>query len=147
MKRYLMAVVSFLIVLLLTQCNSNSNSKDNRKDLRQNMGDMAMYHDNLGTQLRKGDRDNASWLLEGLDSSLQVIAATFDKHRKLSEPFEKSYRDKLQPPIEDIRKSLKENNFSNAIKGYRILTNNCNSCHKDLDIDEEIFDLTDPASR
>lgn len=110
------------------------------------MGDMGMYHDNLGTALRKGNADNASWLLEGLDSSLQVIAATFDKHRKLSEPFEKSYDEKLQPPIEDIRKSLKGNNFSTAIKGYRILTNNCNSCHKDLDIDEEIFDHTKPLN-
>ena len=145
MKRYLTTIVFSVIVLLFSQCNSESDvTANNRKDLAQNMGDMMMYHDNLGTELRKGDADNASWLLEGMDSSLLVIAATFDKHRKLTEPFEETYRKKLQPAIIDIRESLEENNFPNAIKGYRLLTNNCNSCHKDHDIDEEILDLTDP---
>ena len=108
------------------------------------MGDMGMYHDNLGTELRKGEADNASWLLEGMDSSLQVIAAAFDKHRKLTEPFEVTYQKKLQPAIKDMRKSLEENDFPNAIKGYRLLTNNCNACHKKHDIEEEVLDLTDP---
>lgn len=108
------------------------------------MGDMGMYHDNLGTALRKENLDNSIWLMEGLDSSLQVIATTFDQHRKLNVPFEESYHKKLQPHLKDIREALKENDFPNAIKGYRLLTNNCNSCHKDLDIDEEIVDYTDP---
>ena len=146
MKSYATTIGFLLIVLLFSQCNSNSNSKDNNKDLRQNMGDMGMYHDNLGTQLRKGDSDNASWLLEGMDSSLQVIAATFDKNRKLTEPFEVTYQKKLQPAIKDMRKSLEENDFPNAIKGYRLLTNNCNSCHKEHNIDEEVLDLTDPGN-
>ena len=79
------------------------------------MGDMGMYHDNLGTELRKENGDNASWLLAGLDSCLQVIVAKFDKHRKLTEPFEETYRKKLQPPIKDIRKTLEENNFPNGV--------------------------------
>ena len=146
MKRYLTTIVFFLTVLLFSQCNGNSNSVDNNKDLRQNMGDMGMYHDNLGTELRKGDADNASWLLEGMDSSLQVIAAKFDKNRKLTEPFETTYQKKLQPAIKDMRKSLEENDFPNAIIGYRLLTNNCNSCHKKHDIDEEVKDLTNPGN-
>ena len=147
MKSYLTALVFFLIVILFSQCNSQSDvAVDNNKDLRENMQDMMIYHDNLGTQLHKGDADEASWFLEGMDSSLQVIAATFDQHRKLTEPFEKTYQKRLQPAINDIRKSLAENNFPNAIKAYRILTKNCNGCHTDHDIDEKVLDLTDPAS-
>ena len=146
MKSFLMMIVFFLIVLLFSQCNGDFDATaGNKKDLRQNMGDMGMYHDNLGTELRKGAVDNASWLLEGMDSSLQVIAAKFDKNRKLTEPFEETYRKKLQPSIKDIRKSLEENNFPDAIKGYRLLTNNCNACHKAHDIDEKVLDITDPG--
>ena len=144
MKSFLTTLTFFLIILLFSQCNSNNNSKDNNKDLRQNMGDMGMYHDNLGTELRNGNADNASWLLEGMDSSLQVIAAKFDQNRKLTEPFEMTYKKNLQPAIKGMRESLEENNFPNAIKGYRLLTNNCNSCHKEHDIEEEVMDLTNP---
>lgn len=110
------------------------------------MEDMQMYHDNLGTSLRKGDADDASWLLEGMDSSLLVIATTFKIHRKLKAPFKKTYENKLQPVIKDIKKSLEQNNFPDAIKGYRLLTVNCNNCHKDHDIDEKILDLTEPVN-
>jgi hypothetical protein len=79
-----------------------------------------------------------------MDSSLQVIAATFGHHRKLTEPFEKTYQKKLLPAIQDIRKSLEENNLPNAINAYRLLTKNCNNCHIDHDIDEEVLDLTHP---
>ena len=147
MKSYLTALVFFVIVLLFSQCNrQNDVALGNNKNLRENMQDMMIYHDNLGTQLRKGDADEASWFLEGMDSSLQVIGATFGKHRKLTEPFEKTYLKRLQPAIKDIRKSLAENNFSNAIIAYRILTKNCNGCHKDHDIDEKVLDLTNAAS-
>ena len=148
MKSYLTTLVFFLIVLLFSQCNSQGNvAVDNNKNLRENMQDMMIYHDNLGTQLRQGDADEASWFLEGMDSSLQVIGATFGQHRKLTEPFEKTYRKKLQPSIKDIRKSLVENNFPNAVNAYRILTKNCNGCHADHDIDEKVLDLTDSTSR
>ena len=146
MKTYLTTLVFFLIVLLFSQCNHNkAEAAENNKDLGQNMQDMMMYHDNLGTELRKGEADNASWLLEGMDSSLQVIATKFQNNRKLTEPFEKTYRRKLQPAIKDIRKSLEENNFPNAMNAYRLLTKNCNNCHIDHDVDEEVLDLTDPA--
>ena len=147
MKTSLTTLVFFLIVLLFSQCNGNGDEAvDNNKDLGQNMLDMKIYHDNLGTNLRKEDADIASWLLEGMDSSLQMIAANFKKHPKLTEPFEKTYQNKLKTPITEMRKSLEENNFPNAVKAYRLLTNNCNTCHKNHDIDEEVFDLSDPAN-
>ena len=137
----------FSIVLLFSQCNrANDSSTDYNKDLGQNMQDMMIYHDNLGTELRNGDADNAAWLLQGMDSSLQVIAANFDKNRKLTEPFEKSYQKRLQPAIKDIKKSLEQNNFPSAIKAYRLLTVNCNNCHKDHDIDEDVLDLSAPVN-
>ncbi|MDQ2862449.1 MAG: hypothetical protein M3R50_02155 [Bacteroidota bacterium] len=147
MKSGLTVLVFSLIVLLFSQCDSQSDTAvNNNKDLRENMQDMMIYHDNLGTQLRKGDADEASWFLEGMDSSLQVIAATFEQHRKLTEPFKKTYQKRLQPAIKDIRKSLAENNFPNAINAYRILTKNCNNCHAEHHIDEEVLDLTHSAS-
>ncbi|MEO6818117.1 MAG: hypothetical protein ABI266_02250 [Ginsengibacter sp.] len=147
MKTFLTTAVFFLILLLFSQCNRTGDAAaDNSKDLGQSMDDMKMYHDNLGTELRNGDADNASWLLEGMDSSLQVIAATFKHHRKLTAPFEMSYQKKLLPAIKDIRKSLEQHNFPDAVKAYRLLTNNCNSCHKEHDIDEEVLDLTEPAN-
>ena len=116
MKSYFITVVLFSVAALFSNCNNNDDATAvNNKDLDQNMLDMMMYHDNLGTHLRKGDADYASWLLEGMDSSLQVIAAKFEDHRKLTAPFEKTYRKKLQPVIKDIRKSLEENDFPNAI--------------------------------
>ncbi|MEO8854526.1 MAG: hypothetical protein ABI359_12155, partial [Ginsengibacter sp.] len=62
MKSYLTALVFFVIVMLFSQCSSQSDvAVGNNKDLRENMQDMMIYHDNLGTQLRKGDADEASW--------------------------------------------------------------------------------------
>lgn len=143
MKSYLTIFIFFVIVLLFSQCTRTSDAAvNNNKDLVQNMQDMMIYHDNLGTQLRKANADEASWFLEGMDSSLQIIAVKFNTHRKLTAPFEKTYQKKLQPPIKAIRKSLKENNFPDAINAYRILTKNCNSCHADHDVDEDVFDLT-----
>lgn len=146
-KSFLITIVLSLIVLLFAHCNRTHDvQSDNNKDLAHSMEDMMMYHDNLGTELRKGDADNASWLLEGMDSSLQVIAATLKNHQKLNAPFKKTYQTKLQPVIKDIRESLKENNFPEAIKAYRLLTNNCNTCHKEHDIDEKVFDLSDQSN-
>lgn len=146
MKSYLTILVFSLVVLLFSRCSGKSDAAENNmKDLDQNMLDMMMYHDNLGTHLRKGEADYSSWLLEGMDSSLQVIAEKFVEHPKLTDPFEKSYRKKLQPAIKDIRKALEQNNFTAAISAYRILTKKCNGCHIDHDVDKVVSDLTDPA--
>ena len=120
-------------------------AESNMKDLDQNMLDLMMYHDNLGTFLRQGEADYSLWLLEGLDSCLQVVAVKFKGHRKLTDPFEKAYKKKLRPPIKNIREALQNSDFPSAIVAYRRLTKNCNGCHIDHDIDKVVMDLSDPA--
>ena len=146
MKIYCTSLLLFMMVLFFSQCNPHSEAAaTNKKDLDQNMLDMMMYHDNLGIHLRQGEADYSSWLLEGMDSSLQVIATKFDEHRKLTEPFQKTYEKKLEPPIKEIRQALSENNIPKAIGAYRLLTENCNNCHIDHEVDKEVFDLTDSS--
>ena len=134
----LLVIVSILVsVLLFVQC---SNKVPNKKDLDENMIDVAMYSDNLGLYLRKQDADYARWLLEGLDSTLQVLAVSFTEHRKLVRPFQRSYNKELAPPINQIRKALQQTNFPAAVESYRLLINNCNDCHVDLEIDKTVVD-------
>lgn len=110
------------------------------KDLDENMLDMMVYHDNLGLYLRKKDADYALWLLNGMDSSLQVIAKKFTTHRKLTDTFESAYKKKLKPPIKGIRQALQKNDFTKAIEQYRLLTKKCNNCHEDNDVNKEVLD-------
>jgi hypothetical protein len=108
------------------------------------MLDLKMYHDNLGLYLRTRDADYSLWLLNGMDSNLQVISNKFTSHRKLTRPFEEDYRGSLKKPISDIREALEGNDFPSAVKAYKILTRNCNGCHIDHDIDKEVLDNTLP---
>jgi hypothetical protein len=114
----------------------------NAKDLDENMMDMKVYHDNLGDYLRLGDADYSLWLLNGMDSSLQVIAEKFATHRKLDRPFRKYYDKLLKPQITNIRSALEQKDFTVAIQQYRHLTKNCNGCHIDHDVDKEVLDYT-----
>ena len=145
MKILIVTISLILLVISFTRCNSSGSQEvNNMKDLDHNMLDMKMYQENLGTHLRKGDADYASWLLEGMDSSLKVIAAKFDEHRKLNEPFEEAYKKRLLPSIKQIRNELNNNNLPGAIKAYSTLTYKCNGCHIDHDVDKEVFDLSSP---
>lgn len=145
MKYWVVIIALSAAVTMFSRCNNmNAGAMDNMKDLDQNMLDLVMYHDNLGIFLRKGEADYSSWLLEGLDSCLQVVAVKFKEHRKLVDPFEKAYKKKLQPPIKGIRDALQKNDFPAAITAYRMLTKNCNGCHIDNDIDKVVMDLSDP---
>jgi hypothetical protein len=138
------AVYVTITILLLLAVACGGQGVKNNKDLDDNMLDMMMYHDNLGLFLRKGDADYASWLLEGMDSSLQVISQKFTTHRKLRDPFAGHYEKLLKPPISAIRASLKKNNIPEAIIAYKQLTKNCNSCHANHDVNKEVFDRTLP---
>lgn len=138
MKALLVLLTVLVLVLLLVQCSNNY--VQNKKDLDENMLDLAMYSDNLGLNLRTEDADNALWLLQGLDSTLQVLAFTFSEHRKLVRPFKQSYNKTLAPPINDIRKALQKNDFPAAVESYRLLINNCNDCHIDREIDKTVID-------
>jgi hypothetical protein len=137
-------VISGIICCVIFLAECTIVDANNKKDLDQNMLDMMMYHDNLGLYLRKSDADYSSWLLEGMDSTLQVIAKEFDEHRKLSDPFLKSYKKLLAPSINDIRSAIRQNDFPAAITSYRILTKNCNKCHLDNEIEKTVIDGTDP---
>jgi hypothetical protein len=143
MKTCVVVFFIFCFVALFVTCNKPV--KDNMKDLDQNMLDLGLYHDNLGIHLRKGEADYSLWLLDGMDSCLLVIAAGFEKHRKLSIPFRKEYKKQLLIPIKNMRKALHENNIPAAIHGYRVLTKKCNGCHVDHDVTKEVMDLSDPS--
>lgn len=140
MKTLLVISIMSSGVLLLSRCSRQT--VENKKDLDENMLDMMMYHDNLGLYLRKNNADYASWLLEGMDSTLKVISKKFTEHRKLSDPFEASYQKLLKPPINEIRKAIRKEDFPRAIEQYRLLTKKCNNCHADLDIDKKVVDRT-----
>ena len=85
-----MTIVILASLLFFIGCTNTT--AENHKDLDENMLDLMMYHDNLGLYLRMEKKDYALWLLNGLDSSLQVISSKFEQHRKLKEPFEQSYK-------------------------------------------------------
>ena len=133
-------VLFFIVGLmgLFVQCSSTGSQ--NNKDLDENMIDVAMYCDNLGLYLRKQNADYALWLLDGMDSRLQILSTQFNEHRKLVRPFKQSYNKELAPPINEIRKALQKNNFPAAVESYRLLINNCNDCHIDLEIDKSVVD-------
>jgi hypothetical protein len=142
MKTWITIISLCLFIFLYGAC---AEPVFNNKDLDENMIDMMVYHDNLGMYLREKNADYAEWLLEGMDSSLQVIADKFPTHRKLNGPFKKYYQKKLVPPIDGIRKALKKQDFSAAIIYYKTLTKNCNGCHIDNDIDKDVIDWSDAS--
>lgn len=127
-----------ITALLLSRCSSRTVS--NNKDLDDNMLDIRMYHDNLGLYLRKQDADYAGWLLEGMDSTLKVIASKFTSHRKLSEPFANAYKNKLAPSIHHLRTALQQQDFAAAKQAYQRLTQKCNNCHIDNNVEKEVQD-------
>lgn len=138
MKTFTTSFIIILAIALAAACNNSSTTTV--KDLDESMIDMRVYHDNLGRYLRNKDADYSLWLLQGMDSSLQIIANTFPTHRKLTEPFEQSYKKDLQPSIADMKAALTEKNFPAAVHAYQLLTKKCNGCHVDLDVDKEVID-------
>ncbi len=138
MKTFTTSLIIVLAIAFVAACNSNNTTTV--KDLDESMIDMRVYHDNLGRYLRNKDADYSLWLLQGMDSSLQIIANTFSTHRKLTEPFERSYKKDLQPYIMEMKTGLEQKNFPVAIHAYRLLTKKCNGCHVDLDVDKEVID-------
>jgi hypothetical protein len=129
------AVVLFIVCVL--SCN-NEVEVNNNKDLEQNMMDLKIYQENLGDEIKSKDLENASWLLEGMDSILLILNKKFQEHRKLSDPFSYFYRKRLQSPIKGIRNAIKKNDTAKAMENYRLLVKRCNDCHADNDIDKVV---------
>ncbi len=119
-----------------------SSCRDNRphtiKDLDENMLDLKIYQENMGDELKAGRLQDAVWLLEGMDSIMLEVSRKFDEHRKLKEPFSYYYKDRMKEPVKLIRSGIRKNDTAIAMKGYRLLVKNCNSCHIDLDIDKQV---------
>jgi hypothetical protein len=73
-----------------------------------------------------------------MDSVLQIVSSKFDTHRKLDEPFRKSYERNLKPSIKMLKEKLGDNDLTGSKDAYVLLTNKCNGCHKDNDIDKVV---------
>jgi hypothetical protein len=110
----------------------------NNKDLDENMMDVRIYQENLGDEIKAKKLDDASWLLEGMDSILLILNTKFKDHRKLVAPFSYYYKKELQQPIIGIREAIRDGDTAKALRNYRILIDNCNDCHIDNEIDKEV---------
>ena len=124
------------IFFFITGC-SGSEVKNN-KDLNQNMLDIRIYQENLGEHLRQNRLKEGAWLLEDMDSILLLLNRQFKEHRKLPAPFSHYYKKELEKPINNIREAIAEEDSMKALHHYRILINNCNGCHIDLEIDKKV---------
>ena len=132
-------ILGFLLFLGGFACTLKKEpSVKNIKDLDENMIDLRVYHELLGDELKAGDMQDARWFLTGIDSILNIVSEKFDTHRKLDEPFRKSYQRKLKPALETLEDNLNKNDLTASQQAYVILTQKCNGCHKDNDIDKVV---------
>jgi hypothetical protein len=136
MKLKLVYFLFFLSLFYLT-C-SQPEAVVNMKDLNYNMMDVRIYQENLGDRIRKGKFEDAAWLLQGMDSILQFMGKLYPEHRLLEEKFSWYYKKEMRKPIRDMRKAIRRNDTAAAHAGYKLLVKNCNSCHKNLDIDKKV---------
>jgi hypothetical protein len=138
----MMRQAPFLVTIffsLATMCNPfGQDAVKNIKDLDENMIDLRMYHENLGDAIVKKDLDEAIWLETGMDSVLNIVAVRFDEHRKLEKPFRESYKRDLKPSIDQLHRALQNMSWDEARTAYTLLTNKCNGCHRDQDVDKEV---------
>lgn len=136
MHRLLFFGTLITVIQFMNSCRNESPLTI--KDLDENMIDLKAYQENMGDELQAGRLQDASWLLEGMDSVLKEVKRKFREHRKLSEPFSVFYRERMKKPIGWIRNGIRNNDTARAMKGYRLLVRNCNSCHIDHDIDKTV---------
>lgn len=127
------------VFILIFCCSCNDNRPYTIKDLDENMIDLMAYQENMGDELKKGQLMDAAWLVDGMDSVLHEVSRKFDEHRKLKEPFSYYYTYRMKKPIRLIRTGIRDKDTAVAIKGYRMLVRNCNSCHIDLDIGKQVI--------
>ena len=108
------------------------------KDLNQNMMDIRIYQENLGDHIKSKNLEDADWLLNGMDSILLILNDRFEEHPKLEAPFSYYYKKEMKQPVMNLREALRKKDREKALEHYRILVDNCNDCHKDLDINKEV---------
>ncbi len=137
--KILYLIFSLLIILIANYCNPViENEIVNIKDLDENMIDIRVYHENLGGFLKTGDIDGAQWLLTGMDSILLIVSDKFTTHRKLDKPFNYFYEKNLKSPINSLKSALDKKDLPKARAAYLLLTDNCNDCHINHEIDKEV---------
>lgn len=125
-------------VLLLKQ---QGGEVKNYKDLNFNMMDIRIYQENLGDQIKAGKLEDAVWLLEGMDSILLLLGDKFPEHRKLRQDgFSYYYKKEMKEPVGMMRQAIRKQDTALALKGYKLLVKNCNSCHTDLEIDKKVWE-------
>ena len=135
-----LAIISIITVPVFLFNQQGSDVK-NYKDLNFNMMDIRIYQENLGDQIKAGNLEDAVWLLEGMDSILLLLGDKFPEHRKLRQDgFSYYYKKEMQQPIGMMKRSIRKQDTALALKGYKLLVKNCNSCHIDLEIDKKVWE-------
>lgn len=135
-----LAIISIILVPVYL-FNQQGSEVKNYKDLNFNMMDIRIYQENLGDQIKGGKLEDAVWLLEGMDSILLLLGDKFPEHRKLrDEGFSYYYKKEMQQPIRMMKQSIRKQDTALALKGYKLLVKNCNSCHIDLEIDKKVWE-------
>ena len=97
---------------------------------------------NLGDVLLTKDHEYAAWFINDMDSIMTLMANEFKEHRKLKGSFKYHYRRKMASPLKNLKNEIEQNNWKSALDTYSVLTENCNDCHIDHDIDKEVRDVT-----
>ena len=142
-SKTLVAGLTIIIIILVPVFIFNKQGIEvkNYKDLNFNMMDIRIYQENLGDQIKTGNLEDAVWLLEGMDSILLLLGDKFPEHRKLGEDgFAYYYKKEMQQPIAMMKKSIRKQDTALALKGYKLLVKNCNSCHINLEIDKKVWE-------
>lgn len=134
----MMSTKWILLSMLLLKFGCEEQEVANNKDLNQNMMDLRIYQENLGEQIKAKNLDEASWLLEEMDSIMLILNKRFPEHRRLNAPFAEAYKKEMQRPIRGIREAIRDNDTAKALEHYRILIDNCNDCHIDNEVDKEV---------
>lgn len=129
---------SLIILLVIFVAACQSDEAVTIKDLNETMIDLRAYQENLGHEIKAGKLKDAEWLAYGMDSVFSEIKKKFKEHRKLDQPFSYYYKVKMQKPVGMINKSIRNEDTALAMKGYRLLIKNCNSCHDDNNIDKTV---------
>lgn len=126
-------------LLFLAGCEAGAGVVDQKKDLNQNMMDLRIYQENLGDYIKAKNLDDASWLLEGMDSIMLLLKDRFREHRRLDTSFAYYYKREMQEPVRGIRQAIRDKDTAKALRHYRLLVDNCNDCHIDNEVEKEVW--------
>lgn len=133
--------IRFLTITLFmagVSCSHSDGSGNGyiHKDLSEQMDALQVYQGSIGEEIKRGKPEDALWLVDGMDSVLQVIMDRLNDHKKLNDPFSTYYKSKLESPIKKLRKAIVAGDTAASHEAYRILVRKCNSCHNEHEVEE-----------